>query len=106
MRFTIDVEDTPDLRNFREDLRQITGAVEPPPTHISLLYAVNEAGQQPSWPSDESTSLRRIAEECGRLLEEREFILDRPIIVVPDGAWTNIKSWRVMRNVPHPDHRA
>jgi 2'-5' RNA ligase len=26
---TIDVEDTPDLRNFREDLRQITGAVEP-----------------------------------------------------------------------------
>jgi hypothetical protein len=96
---TIDVEDTPDLRNFREDLRQITGAVEPPPPHISLLYAVNEAGRQPSWPSDENTSLRRIAEECGRLLEEREFVLDRPIIVAPDGAWTNIKSWRVVRTL-------
>jgi hypothetical protein len=92
----IDVEDTPDLRIFREDLRRITGAVEPPPPHISLLYAVNEAGRQPSWSSDEST-LRSIAEEGGRQLDECEFVLDRPVIVAPDDAWMNIKSWRVMR---------
>jgi hypothetical protein len=94
----IDVENTPDLNMFREDLRRITGAAEPPPPHISLLYAVNEAGHQPNWWSDEST-LRSIADECGRLLDEREFVLNRPVIVAPDRAWTNIKSWRVMRKL-------
>ena len=94
----IEVEDTPELGSFRDDLRRITGAVEPPPLHISLLYAVNEAGGQPSWSSDEST-LKGIAEECGRQLDECEFVLDQPVIVAPDGAWTNIKSWRVMRKL-------
>jgi 2'-5' RNA ligase len=92
----IDVENTPDLNMFREDLRRITGAAEPPPPHISLLYAVNEAGQQPSWSSNERT-LKSIAEECERYLDEREFVLDRPVIVAPDRAWINIKSWRVVR---------
>jgi hypothetical protein len=92
----IEVEDTPDLRSFRDNLRRITGAVEPPPPHISLLYAVNEAGEQPSWSSDENT-LRSIAEECRRLLDHREFVLDRPIIVAPDGEWTNIRSWQAVR---------
>jgi len=95
---TIDVEDMPDLRIFREDLRQITGAAEPPPPHISLLYAVNEDERQPSWSSDESI-LRSIAEECGRILDEREFVLDRPVIVAPDGEWTNIRSWQVVRTL-------
>jgi hypothetical protein len=94
----IDVENTPELNMFREDLRRITGAAEPPPPHISLLYAVNEAGHRPNWWSDEST-LRSIADECGRLLDEREFVLNRPVIVAPDRAWTNIKSWRVMRKL-------
>jgi hypothetical protein len=95
---TIDIEDIPDLRIFREDLRQITGAAEPPPPHISLLYAVNEAGRQPSWSSNGST-LRSIAEECGRILDGRELVLDRPVIVAPDGEWTNIRSWQVVRTL-------
>jgi hypothetical protein len=94
----IDIEDAPDLRTFRENLRQITGAVELPPPHISLLYTVNETGQQPSWSSEEGV-LKSIAEECERQLHEREFVLDRPVIVVPDGAWTNIRSWRVVRTL-------
>ena len=95
---TIDVEDMPDLRIYREDLRHITGAAEPPPPHISLLYAVNEDERQPSWSSDESI-LRSIAEECGRILDDREFVLDRPVIVAPDGEWTNIQSWQVVRTL-------
>jgi hypothetical protein len=94
----IDIEDTPDLRIFREDLRRINGADEPPPPHISLLYTVNETGQQSSWSSEEGT-LKSIAEECGRQLEEREFVLEHPVIVAPDGEWTNIQSWHVVRTL-------
>ena len=96
MAVVIYVEDTPDLRTFRADLRLITGAVEPPPPHISLLYAVDETGRQPSWSSDEG-ALNHIAEECARQVEASEFVLDRPVIVAPDGQWTNVRSWRVVR---------
>jgi 2'-5' RNA ligase len=94
----IDVEAAADLQGFREDLRRITGAVEPHPPHISLLYSVEETGRQPSWSSDESR-LKTIAEDCGRRVYAREFILDRPVIVAPDGDWANIRSWRVVRRL-------
>jgi 2'-5' RNA ligase len=94
----IEVEDTPDLRRFRDDLRRITGAVEPPPPHISLLYAVDETGRQPSWSSDHRR-LRRISEECARRVDASEFVLEHPVIVAPDGEWTNIPSWRVVRTL-------
>ena len=98
MAVVIEVEDTLDLRKFRDDLRRITGAVEPPPPHISLLYAVDETHRQPTWSSDES-ALKSIAEECARRVEASEFVLDHPVIVAPDGEWTNIRSWRVMRTL-------
>ena len=94
----IEVEDTLELRKFRDDLRRITGAVAPPPPHISLLYAVDETHRQPTWSSDES-ALKSIAEECARRVEASEFVLDHPVIVAPDGEWTNIRSWRVMRTL-------
>jgi hypothetical protein len=94
----IDLEDTPDLRAFRGDLRRITGAAEPAPPHISLLYAVDQTGLQPGWSSDEAI-LGGIAEECARYLGAAEFILDHPVIVATDGAWTNIRSWRVARTL-------
>jgi hypothetical protein len=94
----IDVEVTPDLQSFREDLRRITGAVEPPPPHISLLYLVGENGQQPRWSSDEST-LKGIAADCALRVDASEFVLDRPIIVAPDVAWTNVRSWKVVRTL-------
>jgi len=98
MAVVIYVEDTSELRTFREDLRRITGAVEPPPPHISLLYGVDETGRQPSWSSDES-ALKNIAEECARQVRASEFLLDHPVIVAPVGEWTNIKSWRVVRTL-------
>src|SRR4029077_11107389 len=64
----IDVEAAADLESFRQGLRQITGAVEPPPPHISLLYSIEETGRQPSWSSDDD-ALRRIAEKCGRRVD-------------------------------------
>ena len=94
----IEVEDTPDLRSFRDGLRRITGAVEPPPPHISLLYAVDETGQQPSWSSGHRR-LSRISEECARRIDTSEFVLQHPVIVAPDGAWANIRSWQAVRTL-------
>jgi hypothetical protein len=94
----IEVEDTPDFRSFRDDLRRITGAVEPPPPHISLLYTVDETGQQPSWSSDHGR-LRRISEECAWRVDARNFVLEHPVIVAPDGEWTNIRSWQAVRTL-------
>jgi 2'-5' RNA ligase len=94
----IDIEAAADLQTFRENLRRITGAAEPHPPHISLLYSVEETGAQPNWSSEESI-LKSIAEECDRRVDAREFILDRPVIVTPDGAWTNIRSWRLARRL-------
>ena len=98
MAVVIYVEDTPELRTFREDLQRLTGAIEPPPPHISLLYGVDKTGRQPSWSSDEG-ALHGIAEECARQVEASEFVLDHPVIVAPDGEWTNIRSWRVVRGL-------
>jgi hypothetical protein len=94
----IEVEDTAELRNFRDDLCRITGAAKPPPPHISLLYAVDETGQQPSWSSDHRR-LRRISEECALRVEASEFVLHHPVIVAPDGKWTNVRSWQVVRTL-------
>jgi len=98
MAVVIYVEDTPNLWTFREELRRLTGALEPPPPHITLLYGVDETGRRPSWSSDEG-ALKSIAEECARRLDASEFVLDHPVIVAPDGEWTNIGSWRVVREL-------
>ena len=94
----IAVEDTPELWAFREALRRITGAVEPPPPHISLLYSVDDDGRQPGWSTD-ANMLKSMAEECARRVEPSEFVLEAPVIVVPDGEWINIRSWRLVRTL-------
>jgi hypothetical protein len=94
----IDVESTSELGAFREALRRIIGAAEPEPPHISLLYTINEHGEPAgSWLN--KTRLRAIAKECAARIGATEFVLDHPVIVAPDGDWTNIKSWRVVRNL-------
>jgi 2'-5' RNA ligase len=94
----IDVENTPELGSFREALRRITDAAAPESPHISLLYTMDEHGRRRGWWSSE-TSIRTIAEECAGRMAATEFVLDHPVIVAPDGDWTNIKSWRVVRKL-------
>jgi hypothetical protein len=98
MAVVIDIDDTPNLRAFRENLRQVVSAPEPPRPHISLLYSIDEIGQRPSWSFDES-HLKSIADECSRHVEASEFVLTRPVIVSPDRDWQNIRSWRAVRTL-------
>src|SRR5215472_7997431 len=92
------IERTTELSRFREEMQRTIDADEPPSPHISLLYTIDEHGRQPSWWSD-GTQLQAIAEECSTRLAATEFVLDHPIIVAPDGDWTKITTWRVLRKL-------
>lgn len=94
----VDVENTPALRDFRETLRRITGAPEPEPPHISLLYTLDERGERTPW-SAEKTRLSAIAAEGAAGVPQESFLLDNPVIVAPDGDWTNIRSWGIVREL-------
>jgi hypothetical protein len=94
----IDVEDAPAIGAYREEMSRIAGAAILAAPHISLLYTVDDRGQQPSWAASE-TRLRRTAEECAARIETSEFVLGDPVVVAPDGDWTNIRSWKVVRSL-------
>jgi hypothetical protein len=92
----IDVENTAELRSFRGELRRIAGAPKPESPHISLLYTIGADQSRVAWASDDSP-LRAIACECAERIEATEFALNRPVLVSPDGDWTDIASWRIVR---------
>ena len=94
----IDVDDAPAIAAFRGELSRIAGAAILAPPHISLLYTVDDRGQRPGWAASE-TRLRAIAEDCAARVEPTEFVLGDPTVVAPDGDWTNIRSWKVVRRL-------
>jgi hypothetical protein len=93
---TIRVEDAPGLRVFREELRELTGANDLAEPHISMLYAINRDGRRTAWAGDE-LRLAAIAAECEKRLTVSQFLLGEPILVAPDGDWSNIASWTTIR---------
>ena len=94
----IDVEDGPAIGAYRDEVSRIAGAAIQAAPHISLLYTVDDCGQRPSWAASE-TRLESIAEECAARVAASEFVLGDPVVVAPDGDWTNITSWRVVRRL-------
>jgi 2'-5' RNA ligase len=93
---TIAIENTAELRGFRERLRQLTGANELVEPHISLLYAIGHDQRRVAWAGD-ADRLGALAADCERRLAASRFRLDEPILVAPDGEWTNIASWTTIR---------
>ena len=93
---TIQIENAPGLRVFREELRDLTGANELAEPHISMLYAINSDGGRTAWAGDEQ-KLAAIAAECEKRLTVSQFLLGDPILVAPDGDWSNIASWTTIR---------
>jgi hypothetical protein len=93
---TIGIENAPDLRAFRETLRDLTGANELVEPHISLLYTIGSDQRRTPWSGDEQ-KLQSIAAECEKRLAASQFLLDDPILVGPDGDWSNIASWTTIR---------
>jgi hypothetical protein len=92
----IELENSRQLREFRERLREIAGAPEVDPPHISLFYALDHHTQRSRLDLD-AAKLAAIARDCAARIGDAGFALGRPVFVRPEGEWTNVRSWRVIR---------
>ena len=95
---TMGVENASDLREFRKTLRDLTGDKDLGEPHISVLYSIGSDQRRTAWSGDEQ-KLRAIAAECEARLAASQFLLDDPVLVAPDGDWTNVASWTVIRRL-------
>jgi hypothetical protein len=94
----IEVENSPELREFRERLRGIVGAPELIPPHISLLYTLDPQSQTPR-PDFDAEKLRAIAARCADEIRDTHFTLGRPVVNSAGGGETNVRGWKVIREL-------
>jgi hypothetical protein len=95
----IEVENTPQLRQFRERLREILGAAPLIPPHISLLYTLDGATQGPR-PDLDVGRLTAIAARCAAAIPDMHFLLGRPIVHSSGGSGNaDLRSWQIMREL-------
>jgi 2'-5' RNA ligase len=94
----IEVENSPELREFRERLRDITGAAPLIPPHISLLYTLDRVSQMPR-PDFDAERLEGIAARCAAEIRDTQVTLARPIVNNAGGGETNVRGWRVLREL-------
>jgi len=94
----IEVEDSSGLREFRERLRDILGARPLIPPHISLLYTLDRDSQAPR-PDLDAATLAAIAARCADAIKDTEFTLARPVVNSTGGSQTNVRSWKVVREL-------
>ena len=92
----IEIENSPALRDFRETLRDLTGAGELHPPHVSLLYTLDRHTQQ-SMPQLDAARLRVIAEDCNTRVPAGELILDRAAVKTAEDRWEYVRSWALAR---------
>jgi hypothetical protein len=94
----IEVENTPQLQEFRERLRQICGAAPLIPPHISLLYTLDRESQAPRADFD-AARLAAIAADCAAVITDTAFTLGRPVANSASAAQSDINSWHVIRRL-------
>jgi Cyclic phosphodiesterase-like protein len=91
-----EVENSRGLRDFRETLRDMTGAGELHPPHISLFYTLDRNTQR-QMPQFDAARLRAIAEDCSARIPGGELILDRAVVKTAEDRWENVSSWAIAR---------
>ena len=94
----IEVENTPGLREFRERLRDIVGAPPLISPHISLLYTLDRVSQRHR-PDLDAEMLAAIAARCADAIKDTNFTLARPVVNNTGGAETDVRSWKIVRDL-------
>jgi len=94
----IEIADSPALQVFRERLREIAGAGELHPPHISLLYTLDRQTQR-VMPNLDAARLRAIAAGCRERVPPGGLILDRAVVKTAEGSWDNVRSWALARTL-------
>src|SRR5260370_761511 len=94
----IEVENSPDLCEFRARLRDIAGAPALIPPHISLLYTLDRVSQGHR-PDLGAEKLAAIAARCAGAIKYVDFALARPAVNSTGEAETDVRSWKVIRSL-------
>jgi hypothetical protein len=94
----IEVENAPELREFRQRLRDIVGAPPLIPPHISLLYTLDRASRAPR-PDFDAERLKAIAARCAEAIDDAHFTLGRPVVNSARGGEDDVGSWNVIRSL-------
>jgi len=94
----IEVENSPELREFRGRLREIVGAPELIPPHISSLYTIDRVTQAPRSDFD-AERLKVIASRCAEEITDTHFTLGRPVVNNAGGGESNVRGWRAIREL-------
>jgi hypothetical protein len=94
----IEVQNTLQLQEFRERLREICGGPPLIPPHISLLYTFDRESQEPRTDFD-AARLAAIAADCAAAIADTAFTLGRPVANSASAAQPDIRSWHVIRRL-------
>jgi len=94
----IEVENSRGLREFRERLRDIVGAPPLIPPHISLLYTLDLVSQGHR-PDLDAEMLAAIAARCAEAINDTNFTLARPVVNSTGGAETDVRGWKIVRDL-------
>src|SRR5205823_13091585 len=94
----IEVENSAELREFRERLRDIVGAPPLIPPHISLLYTLDRNNQAPR-PDFDAERLKAIAAGCAEAIDDAHFTLSGPVVNSAGGGEQDVRSWNVIRSL-------
>ena len=94
----IEVENSTELRKFRERLYDIVSAPPLIPPHISLLYTLDRSSQAPR-PDFDAERLKAIATGCGEAIDDAHFTLGRPVVNSAGGGEQDVRSWNVIRSL-------
>jgi len=94
----IEVANSPELREFRERLRDIVGAPPLIPPHISLLYTLDRVSQ--AQRSDLNAEvLAAIAARCADAIKDEVITLTRPVVNSAGGPQADVRTWKVVRSL-------
>ena len=94
----IEVENSAELREFRERLRDIVSAPPLIPPHISLLYTLDRNSQTPR-PDFDAERLRAIAAGCVEAIDDAHFTFGGPVVNSAGGGEQDVHSWKVIRSL-------
>jgi 2'-5' RNA ligase len=94
----IEVENSAELREFRERLSDIVSAPPLIPSHISLLYTLDRDSQALR-PDFDAQRLEAIATGCAEAIDDAHFTLGRPVVNSAGGGEQDVRSWNVIRSL-------
>lgn len=94
----IEVENSPELQEFRERLREIVGGPPLIPAHISLLYTIDGSTQAPR-TDFVADRLQAIAARCAEAIPETHFTLARPVVNSSGSSETDVRGWKMIREL-------